>query len=91
MRTEPSSIVVGTSLGEASDAVVATGAKIARAMGATIHLVNAFELPLVLAGAPFVPVPYETLPRPEELVRWRGAGGPRTAGPEKEKAEKTAA
>jgi universal stress protein E len=75
MSTKPLCIVVGTTLGEASDAVVATGARIARAMGATIHLVNAFEVPLTLGGAPFEPAAaYEFPPRLEEIARWNRQG-----------------
>ena len=38
-------VVIGTSLEPASDQVVATGARIARATGAELHLLHAFEVP----------------------------------------------
>jgi nucleotide-binding universal stress UspA family protein len=69
-----SSIVAGTSLSEASDAVVATAARVARALGVTIHLVHAFEVPLVLADAPFAPVPFEIPPGPEDFASWGREG-----------------
>lgn len=67
-KPKPSKVLIGTSLAEASDEVVATGARIAAALGAAIHLVNAFEMPLLLAGGPFEPVAYEIPPAPRELA-----------------------
>jgi nucleotide-binding universal stress UspA family protein len=64
----PGKIIIGTTLGEASDQVVATGARIARAIGATTHLVNAFEEPLLLAPGPYLPAVYENPLGPRELA-----------------------
>ena len=69
MATTPGRIVIGTTLGEASDEVVAAGARIAQATGATIHLVNAFAVPLALAGGPFVQTAYEVPLDPRELAQ----------------------
>src|SRR5436309_947229 len=46
-------VVVGTTLSEASDAVVAAGVELARAVGASVHLVHAVELSPLYAGAPY--------------------------------------
>jgi len=68
MNAKSPTVVIGTTLGEASDPVVATGAEIARAMGATIHLVHAFEVPTVaVTGAPFAPLVFEAAPGWQEL------------------------
>jgi len=68
MNAKSPTVVIGTTLGEASDQVVATGAEIARAMGATIHLVHAFDVPTVaVAGAPFAPLVFEAAPGWREL------------------------
>jgi len=60
--TKPLNVVVGTTLDGTSDAVVATGARVARALGAKIHLVHAFEVLLPLNSAPFMPVVHEIPP-----------------------------
>ncbi|HEY6322283.1 MAG TPA: universal stress protein [Thermoanaerobaculia bacterium] len=68
MNANPPLVVIGTTLGEASDQVVTTGAEIARAMGAAIHLVHAFEVPTVaVTGAPFAPLVFQTAPGWQEL------------------------
>jgi len=68
MNAKSPTVVIGTTLGEASDQVVATGAEIARAMGATIHLVHAFEVPTVaVTGAPFSPLVFQAAPGWQEL------------------------
>jgi universal stress protein E len=89
MNVKSPTVVIGTTLGEASDPVVATGAEIARAMGATIHLVHAFEVPTVaVTAAPFAPLVFEAAPgwqqlepaaltrMDEQIARLRIAGGP---------------
>jgi CPA2 family monovalent cation:H+ antiporter-2 len=74
MSTKPLRVVIGTTLGEAEDELVVTGGRVARALGATIHLVHAFELPLPLAGAPFMPMAFEA---PLELDEISGSLGDR--------------
>lgn len=66
--TNPSKVLIGTSLGEGSDEVVAAGARIAGAIGATIHLAHAFTVPVMIAGGPFVPVAYAIPPGHDELA-----------------------
>lgn len=48
-------VLIGTSLTEASDEVVRTGLKVARAAGARIVLVHAYSPRVAYGGAPFVP------------------------------------
>lgn len=68
--TTMSKVVIGTTLSKASDRVVATGARIARTMGATLHLVHAFEAPMVaVGGAPFAPLIFEAAPGSQELAQ----------------------
>jgi universal stress protein E len=50
-------VVIGTTLSEASDAVVSAGIRLARAVGARAHLVHAVELSPLYGGAPYVPLP----------------------------------
>lgn len=47
-------ILIGTSLTEASDEVVLNGMRLARAAGARVHLVHAFDLTRLYSGATFV-------------------------------------
>jgi universal stress protein E len=44
-------VLIGTSLTEASNQVVRNGLRIARAAGATIHLVHAYDLTMLYSGA----------------------------------------
>ncbi len=68
--TTMSKVVIGTTLSKASDRVVATGARIARTMGATLHLVHAFEVPMVaVGGEPFAPLIFEAAPGSQELAQ----------------------
>jgi universal stress protein E len=46
-------VLIGTSLTDASDEVVANGLRLARAAGAKIHLVHAFDLTMLYSGATF--------------------------------------
>lgn len=48
-------ILIGTSLTEASDAVVRGGMKLARSSGAKAHLVHAYAPPMSYSGSPFLP------------------------------------
>ncbi|HEX3128476.1 MAG TPA: universal stress protein [Thermoanaerobaculia bacterium] len=48
-------VLIGTSLTEASDEVVRTGLKVARAAGARVVLAHAYSLQTAYGGAPFVP------------------------------------
>jgi len=46
------SVVVGTTLSEASDPIVSAGGAVARATGAALHLVNSYELPIPYGSMP---------------------------------------
>ncbi len=46
-------VLVGTSLSEASDEVVGNGLRLARAAGATVRLVHVFDLTMLYSGASF--------------------------------------
>jgi len=48
-------ILIGTSLTEASDPVVQSGVLLARRCGAKIHLAHAYATPMTYSGAPFFP------------------------------------
>ncbi|HYU32488.1 MAG TPA: universal stress protein [Thermoanaerobaculia bacterium] len=48
-------ILIGTSLNEASDPVVQSGVLLARRAGAKIHLAHAYAPPMTYGGAPFFP------------------------------------
>jgi nucleotide-binding universal stress UspA family protein len=48
-------VLIGTSLTEASDEVVRTGLKVARAAGARVALVHAYALRVAYGGAPYIP------------------------------------
>ena len=54
-KREREGVLIGTTLGEASDTVVASGIWAAKAIGATVHLVHAFEKPPLVAGGPLEP------------------------------------
>lgn len=49
-------LLIGTTLSEASDELVTTGVKLARLLGAKVHLVHAVDLPLNI-GTPYTVVP----------------------------------
>ena len=51
MTQNPRSIVIGSSLERASDAVLATALELSRATGAELHLVHAFPMPAIYSGA----------------------------------------
>ncbi len=46
-------VLIGTSLNDASDEVVLNGVRLARSAGAKVHLVNAFDLTMLYGGAVF--------------------------------------
>jgi nucleotide-binding universal stress UspA family protein len=48
-------ILIGTSLTEASDPVVRSGVLLARRSGAKVHLAHAYSAPMTYSGAPFFP------------------------------------
>jgi nucleotide-binding universal stress UspA family protein len=48
-------ILIGTSLTEASDPVVQSGVLLARRSGAKVHLAHAYSAPMTYSGAPFFP------------------------------------
>jgi len=48
-------LIIGTSLTEASDAVVRGGMKLARSAGAKVHLAHAYSTPMTYTGSPFLP------------------------------------
>jgi len=50
MASRLRTIVIGTALTEASDQLVRNGLRVARAAGARVHLVHAFQAPLAYAG-----------------------------------------
>lgn len=55
MEKKIETVLIGTSLTEASDEVVRTGVKLARAAGARVVLAHAYSLQGAYGGAPFVP------------------------------------
>jgi len=55
MINQLATVLIGTSLTEASDPVVRSGVLLARRAGAKIHLAHACALPLSYGGAPFFP------------------------------------
>jgi nucleotide-binding universal stress UspA family protein len=68
MSARPSCVVIGSTLSEAGDRVVDAGVRLARTLGATVHLVHAFDVPLVMTGGPFEPVAYDLPPQADELA-----------------------
>jgi len=54
MSEKQQTILIGTTLNPAGDRFVAAGIRLARSMGAKVHLAHAYDLPLVYGGAPFV-------------------------------------
>jgi nucleotide-binding universal stress UspA family protein len=55
MFNQLATVLIGTSLTEASDPVVSSGVLLARRTGAKIHLAHAYALPAIYGGAPFFP------------------------------------
>jgi universal stress protein E len=55
MAKKLETILIGTSLSEASDAVVRAGMKLSRSSGAKAHLVHAYSPPMSYTGSPFLP------------------------------------
>jgi nucleotide-binding universal stress UspA family protein len=53
MATTIHTVLIGTSLSDASDEVVRNGMLLARAAGARVHLVHAFDLTMLYSGATF--------------------------------------
>ena len=64
-------VLIGTSLTEASDLVVRTGLKVARAASARVALVHACPPHLIYAGVPWVPELPEVVEAEKERVRRR--------------------
>ena len=54
MNKRIETILIGTSLTEASDTVVRGGMNLARSVGAKAHLVHAYSPPMTYSGSPFV-------------------------------------
>jgi nucleotide-binding universal stress UspA family protein len=50
-------VIVGTTLSEASDGLVRTAVQVANALRAKVHLVHAFELPPLAYGTPYTVMP----------------------------------
>jgi nucleotide-binding universal stress UspA family protein len=55
MLNKLDTLLIGTSLTEASDPVVRSGVLLARRAGAKIHLAHAYSMPMTYSGAPFFP------------------------------------
>ena len=55
MLKKVETILIGTSLTEASDTVARGGVKLARSLGAKVHLVHAYSPPMTYSGSPFLP------------------------------------
>lgn len=69
-RTSIKNVVIGTTLGDASDVIVRAGLQLACAAGAKAHLVTAYELPVSYGGVPYAGAPPLVSPLyEEELVR----------------------
>jgi len=54
MSNKGQTVLIGTTLNPAGDKVVASGIRLARSMGAKVHLVHAYDLPRVQGGVPSV-------------------------------------
>jgi nucleotide-binding universal stress UspA family protein len=52
MSNKSQTVLIGTTLNPAGDKVVASGIRLARSMGAKVHLVHAYDLPRVQGGVP---------------------------------------
>ncbi len=50
MRQRIATVLIGTTLGEGSDAMVALGVEMARKLGAEVHLAHSLELPRLVPG-----------------------------------------
>ncbi|HVT61103.1 MAG TPA: universal stress protein [Thermoanaerobaculia bacterium] len=64
MPSRLGTILIGTTLTDASDRVVGTGLRVARAAGARVYLVHAFQAPLAYTGG----IPYGTPAFIPELI-----------------------
>jgi len=65
-------ILIGTSLTEASDTVVRGGMNLARSIGAKAHLVHAYSPPMTYSGSPFVgEIPLTEVMKAERAVLQR--------------------
>ncbi len=53
MNPDAPIVIIGTSLTEASRQMVRNGVRIARAAGAKIHLVHAYDLTMLYSGSPW--------------------------------------
>jgi nucleotide-binding universal stress UspA family protein len=69
MSMKIETVLIGTTLTEASDRVVRMGMKLARSAGAKAHLVHAYAPPMTYIGSPFVP----DVPLTEVLAAEQGA------------------
>jgi nucleotide-binding universal stress UspA family protein len=54
MSKKRQSVLIGTTLNPAGDKVVASGIRLARSMGAKVHLVHAYDLPRIPGGVPSI-------------------------------------
>ena len=72
MARQLENVLIGTSLTEASDAVVRAGADLARWVGAKVHLVHGYSVPMTYGGAPYVPeMPLEGVFEAERMALLR--------------------
>ncbi|HET9229362.1 MAG TPA: universal stress protein, partial [Thermoanaerobaculia bacterium] len=69
MSKKIETVLIGTSLTEASDQVVRAGLKVARAAGARVVLAHAFPPHMIYGGAPYVPELPEVMEAEKEDLR----------------------
>jgi nucleotide-binding universal stress UspA family protein len=74
MSKKGETVLIGTSLTEASDQVVRTGLKVARAAKARVVLAHAFSPFIVYGGAPYVPELPEVVEARKESLRRKMEG-----------------
>lgn len=55
MMDKLDTVLIGTSLNEASDPVIRSGVLVARRAGARVHLAHAYSPPMTYSGSPFFP------------------------------------
>jgi nucleotide-binding universal stress UspA family protein len=72
MNKKIETILIGTSLTEASDTVVRGGMNLARSVGAKAHVVHAYSPPMTYSGSPFIgEVPLTEVIKAERAVMQR--------------------
>lgn len=74
MLQKVKTVLIGTSLTEASDQVVRTGLKVARAANAKVVLAHAFPPQMIYGGAPFVPELPDVVDAQRESLRRKMEG-----------------